>query len=165
MRKQRPRGLLTCPGRRGLPLVGVTRLTREEVLERFEQRGRLVVGDALGEIEVIDGMAESVEVLGEPAAELAPGRRVGHGRGWRSIRRDNLAAPCTREIGGQLGLRGADVARSYSDFSAWIVALSKPSRKVSAGGSTLRRARRLYANVNRASAVAAMGRMPLWMVM
>ena len=94
-RKQRPRGLLTCPSRRGLPLVGVTRLTLEEVLERFEQRGRLVGGDTLGEIEVIDGMAESVEVLGEPAAELAPGLRVGHGRGRRLIRRDNLGAPRT----------------------------------------------------------------------
>src|SRR5208337_4438413 len=60
-RQQRPRGLLTGRGRRGLPLVGITRLTREEVLERFEQRGRLVVGDTLGEIEVIDSMAESVE--------------------------------------------------------------------------------------------------------
>jgi hypothetical protein len=78
-RRSPPRRASTAPGgqfprrgRRRLPFVRVAAPARDKIPERLDHRAAVLGGDALREIQDVDGVAETIQMLRKAARELAP---------------------------------------------------------------------------------------------
>ena len=75
LRIQHGEGLLLPAGGRGLlPSVRITALAPQIEPQRLQERSRVVRRYGVGEVQVVDGVPERVEMSLEPTSPLRPGR-------------------------------------------------------------------------------------------